>query len=87
MSVYVDNAKHRVGRMYMCHMVADTDEELEEMTRKIGVDFKHAHYSNKGLLHMNICMAKRPLAIKYGAIQISRRELATFIRSKRANSL
>lgn len=35
--VYVDNFESSYGRMIMCHMIADTKEELLEMVDKIGV--------------------------------------------------
>ena len=40
MTVYVDDMKAKFGRMIMCHMIADTDEELHTMASKIGVKLK-----------------------------------------------
>ena len=37
MAVYVDGATHVYGGMRMCHMIADTREELLVMVDKIGV--------------------------------------------------
>lgn len=75
--VYVDNAFIPFGRMIMCHMVADTLEELHEMADKIGVNRKW--FQNKRMHHYDICKSKRKLAVKYGAKEITTKELLQFI--------
>lgn len=38
--IYVDEPIHKFGRMIMCHMIADTTEELLSMCDKIDIDRK-----------------------------------------------
>jgi len=83
MSVYVDNMEAGFGRMIMCHMIADTTEELLGMVDKIGVQRKWIQYPGTGHEHFDICLSKKKLAIKHGAIEISMRELS----QKRKNKL
>ena len=40
MSVYVDDMEAAFGRMKMCHMIADTPQELLAMVDRIGVQRK-----------------------------------------------
>lgn len=72
MAVYVDDMRAKFGRMVMCHMIADTLQELHDMADKIGVQRKwyqgppktrHEHY--------DIALSKRGLAIENGAIAIT----------------
>ena len=69
MSVYVDNANHPYRQMIMCHMWADTEEELFAMVGEIGVQNKWIQRPPKASwVHFDISKAKRALAIKLGAI-------------------
>lgn len=77
MAVYVDDMKapyrppHRPGRTYvMSHMIADTAVELHAMADRIGV--ARRWYQGD---HYDITQAKRRLAIRAGAIEVSRMEL------------
>jgi hypothetical protein len=78
MPVYVGNLEFGYGRMKMSHMVADTDDELHAMADKIGLSRKW--FQNKkedGLHHYDICKSKKLLAISFGAIQMTDREIVT----------
>lgn len=75
MTVYVDNMKTSYGCMKMCHMAADSNQELLEMVDKIGVSKKWIQYPNTWKEHFDICLSKRILAIKEGAREIDSREL------------
>lgn len=72
MTVYVDDALHSFGRMKMCHMLADTPNELFEMADKIGVARKWFQ-QKASAPHFDICKSRRELALKFGAISVDRR--------------
>lgn len=84
MTVYVDDMQAAYRGMTMCHMVASTDEELHVMADTIGVARRHhqkppkVHYS-----HYDICLSKRALAIKAGAVLITVRQAAMLCRRHR----
>lgn len=82
--VYVDDMQAGYGRMVMCHMVADTDDELHTMADRIGVARRWHQKNGTPHSHYDICKAKRALAVEFGAVQIGRRELAEIIQRKRA---
>jgi Protein of unknown function (DUF4031) len=69
MSVFVDDAQHQFGRMIMCHMWADTLDELLAMADTIGVQRKWLQQPPKASwVHFDIALSKKALAIKSGAI-------------------
>jgi hypothetical protein len=67
MAVYVDDARLPFGRMLMCHMMADTREELDAMADKIGVARKWIQFPDTYREHYDIALSKRALAIQAGA--------------------
>lgn len=75
MAVYVDNMQAGFGRMVMCHMIADTKEELLEMADKIGVQRKWIQDEGKWTEHFDICLSKRKKAVAFGAKEITMMEL------------
>lgn len=83
MAVYVDNMQAGYGRMVMCHMIADTQAELFEMADKIGVQRKWVQDYNSHREHFDICQSKRRLAVRFGAKEITMRELATMTANRK----
>ena len=86
MSVYVDQPVHRYGRMLMCHMLADTPEELHAMAKRIGVAHKWFQL-NASTPHYDIARSKRTLALAHGAVEADRHLLVGIIRKIRREIL
>lgn len=84
MTVYVDDYDAPFGRMIMCHMVADTLDELHTMADRIGVARKW--FQDHRLQHYDICKSKKELAIKHGAKLVTARELVKIVRGNRGVS-
>lgn len=77
MSVYVGVPMWPYRNWIMCHIFADTEEELDNMADKIGLQrsWKQHNKNRKpgsisGLVHYDIAESKRRLAIKHGAIAL-----------------
>jgi len=83
MTVYVDNMHAGYRRMVMCHMLADSDDELHAMADKIGVNRKWHQYAGTPRSHYDVCLSKRALAVKHGAVEIDIREAALIVRNRR----
>lgn len=78
MTVYVDPAVWPFGRMTMCHMWADTLDELLAMADTIGVRRKwiqghptlsFGKHREASWVHFDIAKSKRVLAIAAGAVE------------------
>lgn len=83
MSVYVDSEFIQFGRMKMCHMVADTEEELEEMAIKLGLNLSWWQYKGTPKSHFDVSKSVRQKAISLGVEVIDRHKLVEIIRRKR----
>lgn len=83
MTVYVDDMRASYRRMIMCHMIGDTEAELHAMAARIGV--ARRWYQGD---HYDICLAKRALAVEYGAREITWRQCGMMVANrKRTGSL
>ncbi len=84
MAVYVDKPQHKFGQMIMCHMLADTVQELHEMADKLHL--QRSWFQCHSTPHYDICKAKRKLAIQFGAVEADRKTVVGLIRSYRAQT-
>lgn len=75
MAVYVDNMRAKFRRMIMCHMKADTTEELLIMADKIGVARKWIQKLGTPHEHFDICLTMKKKAIQLGAVEVNTRKM------------
>lgn len=84
MSVYVDDMYAEFGNMLMCHMYADTHDELVEMADRIGVRRKWIQYPGDPVKeHFDIAKTKRSLAVRAGAIETTWMDYGRWVGYKR----
>lgn len=84
MSVYVDSEENPFGRMVMCHMLADSLEELHDMAAKIGM--KRSWFQPRSTPHYDLSKSRRAAAVKLGAIEIDRYRTVEIIKAWRAKT-
>lgn len=81
MTAYVDDVRHGFGRMVMCHLWADTLDELLAMADTIGVARKwiqghpslsFGKHRNASWVHFDISLTKKALALAAGAVLTDR---------------
>lgn len=76
MSVYVDEIRHVWPKLpgwryeHACHMLADTERELEAMARKLKLRQNWRHGD-----HYDLTANKRRQAVAAGALELSAREM------------
>jgi len=79
MTVYVDNQRAEFGPMKMCHMVADSREELLAMADAIKVLRKWIQCAGTHKEHFDIALSKRALAVAAGAVEVDVREMGAMV--------
>ncbi len=90
MSVYVDRGRRpyrnpRSGwRMIMCHMIADSGDELRAMAARIGVPVDDVQDEHTYREHYDVCLAARKKAVRAGAIEVTQRELGRLLLARKA---
>jgi hypothetical protein len=85
-SVYVDASLYGYGRMIMCHMIADTPDELHAMAERIGVARRWFQAPPEASFwHYDIAKSKRALAVEAGAIECGRNDFVFAVRRIRAS--
>lgn len=88
MSVYVDSPLYAFGRMVMCHMIADTPDELHAMADRIRVARRWFQAPPKASFwHYDIAKSKRALAIAAGAIECDRSAFVGHLRRIRESKV
>jgi hypothetical protein len=70
------------GRMRMCHMIADTRDELLTMADQIGMARKWIQKDGTAHEHFDICKAKRLAAVKFGAQEVTTRDIGRMLRAR-----
>lgn len=69
MTVYVDDMRRRFGRMIMCHMWADSDQELHAFARRLGLQRSwHQAPPAARWSHYDISLTKKAEALAMGAV-------------------
>lgn len=81
MTVYVDKQRNKFRNMIMCHMLADSEEELHAFALKIGM--KREWFQPVSTPHYDLSLQMRALALKNGAVEIDARKTVEIIKKYR----
>lgn len=88
MSVYVDDLQHsppssKWPYSHYCHLTADTEIELHEFAiNKLNLKRSWFQYDSR-IPHYDLTSGKRAMAVRQGAVELNRTEMAVLIRKWR----
>ena len=84
MSVYVDRVRLGFGPLVMCHMIADSLDELHAMADRIGVQRRWFQSAPPASFpHYDVSQSKRAMARDLGAIDCDRNTFVGHMRRLR----
>ncbi|WP_428924730.1 DUF4031 domain-containing protein [Marinibacterium sp. SX1] len=87
MAVYVDDMHlsemGRFGPYRMCHMLADSTEELLAMADRIGMDHKWIQKPGTIHEHFDIPVHRRRMAVLFGAVEITMAQAGRIVHARR----
>jgi Protein of unknown function (DUF4031) len=83
MSVYVDDMDAPFQGTIMCHMLADTHEELMAMAKLLRLNPAWIQHPGTPKEHFDISLGKKRLALAHGALPITWDEAGAFVVRKR----
>ena len=81
--IQVDNGRWPMGRMLMCHLIADSHEELETAADALGLRRSYIQHAHTWKEHLDVSQSKRTLAVQQGAREITQREFARILTGRR----
>jgi len=86
MSVYIDAIVATLRTrtwpyLQACHLTADTEAQLHGFAKRLGL--KRIWFQNNTIPHYDLTRNKRQQAIRMGAIEIDRKQMAERIRKHR----
>lgn len=82
MTVYVDDCRIPYRQLLLCHMLADDEVALHDVAARIGIKREYHEGPPDHTSHYNIAQTKRALAVKAGAVEITRRQAAAMVRRR-----
>lgn len=69
MTVYVDDVRHKFGRMVMCHLWADTEAELDAFATRLNLSPQWKQKPPKASwVHYDVSLGKKAQALTLGAV-------------------
>jgi hypothetical protein len=83
MAVYVDSANIPFRGHVMCHMIADTLDELHAMADAIGM--QRRWFQPRSFPHYDLPQERRAEAVRLGAVEVDRRGIAAVMRRLRSD--